>query len=114
MTGLQGGRTKALAMLATQRHPALSQVPTMAEPGFKDFEFDGWAGLMAPRQTPAAIVQKMSGAILKAVASDDFKRCFEGMMVTPVSTTPSEFAAIMARESAKYERIARTAKIDKT
>lgn len=114
VTSLQGGRTKALAMLATQRHPALPQVQTMAELGFKDFEFDGWAGVMAHRQTPDAIVQKMNAAIRKAVASEDFKRRFEGMMVTPISTTTAEFAAIMARESAKYERIARAAKLEKT
>lgn len=114
VASLQGGRTKALAMLATQRHPALPQVPTMAELGFKDFDFDGWAGVMAARRTPAAIVQKMNAAIVKAVASEDFKRRFDGMMVTPISTTPAEFAAVIARETAKYERIARAAKLEKS
>ncbi|HEY4069576.1 MAG TPA: tripartite tricarboxylate transporter substrate binding protein [Burkholderiaceae bacterium] len=110
---IQTGRTKPLAVLSTKRTAALPQVPTMLELGYKDFEFNGWIGLLAPAGTPPAILQRLADEIAKAVASDDIQQQYKTVALDPVTLGPKEYAEMLANESAKYQRIGRDAKIEK-
>lgn len=110
---LQAGRTKALAVLSRQRTAALPQVPTMQELGFKDFDFYGWIGILAPAGTPAAVLQRLHEEIAKAVASDDVQKQFRSAALDPVSMGPKEYSDLLTRETAKYLRIGRDAHIEK-
>lgn len=110
---LQSGRTKAIAVLSSQRSPALPQVPTMQELGFKDFDFYGWISILAPAGTPAAVVQRLHDEIAKAVASEDVQKQFRSAYLEPVSMGPKEYTDLLVRETAKYVRIGRDARIEK-
>jgi tripartite-type tricarboxylate transporter receptor subunit TctC len=57
---IKGGKLRALAVTSPARTPALPDIPTVAELGFPGFEAYSWQGLMAPKGTPAAVVQKLS------------------------------------------------------
>lgn len=110
---LQAGRTRALAVLSRQRSAALPQVPTMQELGFKDFEFYGWIGVLAPAGTPPAVLQRLHDEIAKAVASDDVQKQFHSAALEPVAMGPQEYSDLLTRETAKYLRIGRDAHIEK-
>ena len=66
---IRAKRLRALAVSTRERAPALPEVPTAIEAGFKDYEAIGWFGLLAPSNTPAAIVEQLSGEIAKAMAA---------------------------------------------
>ncbi len=107
------GRTKPLVVLSSKRTAAFPQVPTMLELGYKDFEFNGWIGILAPAGTPPAILQRLNDEIAKAMTSEDVQQQFRNVALDPVSMGPKEYAQILAQESAKYQRIGRDAHIEK-
>ncbi len=107
------GRTKPLVVLSSKRTAAFPQVPTMLELGYKDFEFNGWIGILAPAGTPPAILQRLNDEIAKAMISEDVQQQFRNVALDPVSMGPKEYAQILAQESAKYQRIGRDAHIEK-
>ena len=110
---IQAGRTKALAVLSGHRSPALPEVPTMQELGYKDFDFNGWISILAPAGTPAATLQRLHEEIAKAVASDDVRQQYIKVALDPVTMGPKEYRELLEREIAKYQRIGREAKIEK-
>ncbi|MBO0757997.1 MAG: tripartite tricarboxylate transporter substrate binding protein, partial [Bradyrhizobiaceae bacterium] len=66
---IRAGRVKALAVTSAVRHPQLPDIPTMAESGISDFVLMSWSGVVAPAGTPASVVDKLNGAINKALGS---------------------------------------------
>jgi tripartite-type tricarboxylate transporter receptor subunit TctC len=110
---IQAGRTKPLAVLSGKRTSVLPQVPTMQELGYKDFDFNGWIGILAPAGTPDAIVQRLHREIEKAVASDDVKKAYATAAMDPVVMSPADYKALLARETVKYQHIVQEAHIEK-
>ncbi len=110
---IQAGRTKALAVLSGRRSPALPDVPTMQELGYKDFDFNGWISILAPAGTPPAVLQRLHEEIAKAVAADDVRQQYLNVALDPVTMGPKEYRELLERESAKYQRIGREARIEK-
>lgn len=60
---IKGGKLRALAVTSPARAPSLPEIPTVVELGFPGFEAYSWQGLMAPKGTPEAVVQKLSVAV---------------------------------------------------
>lgn len=110
---IQTGRTKALAVLSSKRTASMPQLPTMLELGYKDFEFNGWIGILAPAGTPPAILQRVADEIAKAVASDEIRQQFRAVALDPVTMGPKEYTEMLVSETAKYQRIGRDAKIER-
>ena len=110
---IQTGRTKALAVLSGRRSPALPDVPTMQELGYKDFDFNGWISILAPAGTPQPVLQRLHEEIAKAVASDDVQRQYHAVALDPVTMGPAEYRELLEREMTKYQRIGRDARIEK-
>jgi len=110
---IQAGRTKALAVLSGRRSPALPDVPTMQELGYKDFDFNGWISILAPAGTPMPILQRLHDEMAKAVASEDVRQQYIKVALDPVTMGPKEYRELLEREIAKYQRIGRDAKIEK-
>jgi len=88
-------------------------VPTMIELGYKDFVFDGWIGLLAPAETPSSIINKLAQAIPVAFASPEIQRLYAQLSLDTSSTTSSQFAAMLANETKRYDEIARLSNIPK-
>ena len=101
---IQQGKVRALAVTSSQRSPQLPDVPAAAEviPGFENA---GWFGLMAPAGTPREVTDRVQRDSARILLSDEFrgKLAQQGMM--PVANTPSEFAAAIRDESARWARV---------
>ena len=110
---IKAGKLKALAVTTTQRASALPDIPAMAET-LKGFEVDTWWGLVAPANTPPAMLTRLHQAFSAALAAPETKARFGMMMAEPVSSTPDQFAAFMKRELVKYEPVVKAsgAKVD--
>jgi tripartite-type tricarboxylate transporter receptor subunit TctC len=110
---IKAGKLKALAVTTAQRASALPDIPAMAET-LKGFEVDTWWGLVAPANTPPAMVSRLNQAFSAALAAPETKARFGMMMAEPVSSTPDQFAAFMKRELVKYEPVVKAsgAKVD--
>ena len=105
---VRAGRLRALAVGGDKRAVPLPDVPTAAEAGLPGYFSMGWAGVVVPKGTPAAIITKLNAAIVKALSAADVKEQFvtQGAEATP--TTPEEFARFIR---ADYDRIAKLAKV---
>ena len=68
MSQINGGTIKPYAVTSTERMKDLKDLPTMSEAGLSGFELVQWHALYAPKGTPAAIIQKLNGALEKALA----------------------------------------------
>ncbi len=108
---IRAKRLRALAVSTRERAPALPDVPTAIEAGFRDYEAIGWFGLLAPSNTPAAIVEQLSGEIAKAMAAPAIRERAMQEGATPVGNTPAQFDRFVRGEIAKWTRIIRDAGI---
>jgi tripartite-type tricarboxylate transporter receptor subunit TctC len=92
------GKLRAVAQSLPQRTPLLPDVPAVAEtiPGFS---YSGWNGLLAPKGTPPAIVNRIRAALGKALAKPQLKEAFERQAAEPATDTPEEFRAMVEAET---------------
>ena len=105
------GRLKALAVTSGKRSAAAPDVPTIAENGGPDVVVDSWYGLLVPAKTPAPIVAKLNGAMVKVLAMPDVREKLFAQGAEAVSSSPAEFDAIIRDELRKWEYVIREAKI---
>ena len=108
---IENGRLRALAVTTGTRAPQLPQVPTMMQAGVEGFETSVWIGALAPRGTPAGIVDKLQKAIVQALATPEFSRLLQHEGYQAVGSTPAQMAAKIQSESAKWARVIKEAGI---
>jgi len=108
------GTVRALAVSGARRSPAFPDLPTVAEAGVPGYEAPTWSGVIAPAGLPRPIVDKLNGAINRAIASSAFRQRFAAIGDEPAGGTPEEFAQTIAKDSAKWaDVVARSgAKLD--
>jgi tripartite-type tricarboxylate transporter receptor subunit TctC len=104
-------RLRALGVTSKARSPAAPDVPTLIEAGVPDYEYATWYGLLAPRGTPAAIVDKLAKTAGSVLMSEDAKRKLEAQGVEALLDTPAQFAAYLKSETAKWARVVKEAHI---
>lgn len=99
---IKDGKVKALAMTGPKRIPALPDVPTLQELGFKDFDVTGYFGLVAPAKTPDAVIQTLYSSASKALATPEVAKLIadSGLYADPLG--PVEFTSFM-REDLKTQ-----------
>ena len=88
---------RALAVTSAQRSPALPDVPSMGELGFNDFNVLNYFGLVAPRATPQAVLDKLNAAVAKAVSMPDVKTRFANDAIGSATGTPAALSQFIAR-----------------
>jgi tripartite-type tricarboxylate transporter receptor subunit TctC len=99
---IRSGAVKALAVTSATRSGALPDVPTTAEAGLKAVNSDNWYGLSAPAGVPPDVFDKLYKAVTKILHSDEVKKQFASQDAVPAPVTPSEFAALVKSEQAKW------------
>ena len=105
-------RLNVLAVGTAKRLPQFPDTPTMSEVGFPGFEETApWVGLLAPAKTPAAIVNRLNDAMLKALAKPDVKAQLEKLGAVIVGDSPVAFAAYLKRDYERWENVIRSAAI---
>ena len=107
---VQAGKLRALAFASSARLALNPALPTVAEtlPGF---EAVSWYGLLAPAGTPAAIVNRMHGEIVKVLQVPDLTGKLAAIGAVPVANTPDQFATLIKKEQAQYAAIIKRAGI---
>jgi tripartite-type tricarboxylate transporter receptor subunit TctC len=108
---IQAKRLRALAVSTRERSPAVPDVPTAIEAGFKDYEVVGWFGLLAPAGTPPAVIDKLSSEIARMMATPAMRERAAQDGATPVGNKPAEFDRFLRDEIARWTRIIQQAGI---
>lgn len=101
-THVRTGRLRALAVANPKRNPLVPDVPTFAELGYPKVDVNLWQGIMLPAQTPPAIVEKLSRAIVEAVRSPDVVEKLATQGAEPAGTSPREFTDFLRNERSKW------------
>ena len=104
---LDGGKVKAIAVTSSKRNPLLPQVPTIAESGVAGFESIAGQGLFAPAGTPRDIVNKLNAEVNAIIKSKEMQDQWTRMGIDRAEESPDQFAAWLAKESAKWVAIIR-------
>ena len=101
----RAGTVRALAVSGERRSPGFPDLPTVAEAGVPGYEAGTWSGVIAPAGTPRPIVEKLNAALNRAIASPAFVERFSQIGDEPAGGTPEEFAALIAKDSAKWKGV---------
>jgi tripartite-type tricarboxylate transporter receptor subunit TctC len=104
---IRAGRVRALAIAGPRRLPALPDVPTMAEAGFPNSDVQSWAGLIAPRGTPAAVIAKMGQALREVLAEPATVQFLESTGSEPFGVDADQFGRLLVSESERWRRFVR-------
>lgn len=102
---IKSGQVRALAVASKQRLPALPDVPTAAEAGFKDYESAAWFGFLAPRGTPRPAVDRLSKEVAAATADPAVRSRFTDFGAEPLASTPEEFGRYISAEVVRWREI---------
>ena len=105
---LNAGRLRVLGIGSIKRFPRLPDLPTIAESGVKGYEAEQWYGVIAPRGTSPAIVNKLSAELRVIVANADLRERFLSQGIVPVSSTPEAFAATIKDNVARFANVIKT------
>jgi len=106
---IQTDKIKALALAASKRSAILPDVPTFAEAGMPDYQYDAWFGLMAPAKTPPVIVKKISNDIAAIVQTPEAQKRWESLGATPIVSTPDQFDATIRSDADRYGKLFKAA-----
>lgn len=102
---IRSGKVRALGVTSLKRMSALPDVPAIAEAGLPGYDVSNWLGLLAPRGTPAAVVDRLHGAVVRGMADESARRRLAGMGIEATSSTPAEFADLVRTEIPKWEAV---------
>ena len=111
MPFVREGRLKAVAITSAARHPALPDVPTLAESGLPDLEVTGWFAVFAPAGTPEPVLRRLTEACNAVVDTPDFRRRAEEQGAVIRLMQPAELQARVNRELDEWPRVLREARI---
>jgi tripartite-type tricarboxylate transporter receptor subunit TctC len=99
------GKVAVVAVNSPARVPQMPQVPTVAEAGLADFRYESWFGLMAPRGTPRAVLQKISRDVTQVLDQSDVRDKMQWQGALPVTTTPEQFDVIIRDDTARDTKL---------
>lgn len=102
---IQDGKLRALAIVGPKRAPELPDVPAMPEIGFPAVTSGAWTALMAPHDTPPAIVARLNAATNAALHGETMKNALEKLGAQPRGGTPQALADHIANEQKKWTPI---------
>lgn len=106
---IRAQRLRALATTGATRSPLLPDVPTLAESGFPGFTAYVWSGLVAPKGTPAAIIDRLNRELKTAMKSAPVHSFMEKASIEEVTTTPAELQAFMREEKERAAKVIKEA-----
>jgi len=108
---VQAGQVRALGTSGAKRSSIMPDVPTIAEAGVPGYESTIWLGLMAPKGTPAAIVNKLNAAMQEAMKQPAVQEAWAKQGAAPMFMSPAEFDAMLRKDIEKWAQVVKTANI---
>jgi tripartite-type tricarboxylate transporter receptor subunit TctC len=102
---IRAGRIRGLGVASGKRTITAPDLPTIAESGVPGYDAVGWFGVIAPAGTPREVVARLNAEIVRAMALAEVRERALAVGAEPSTTTPEEFAAFIAAEIPKWERV---------
>jgi tripartite-type tricarboxylate transporter receptor subunit TctC len=109
---IRSGRVRPLAVTGNTRHPALKDVPTMIEAGFKGFDALQWYGVVGPAGMPAAVVSRLNESLASVLTGGDLKDKLAAEAVEPWPMRPDAFGQFIREDIARWTKVAKDRNID--
>ena len=106
---VKAGRIRNLGVTSAERWPLLPDYPTIAESGVKGYETLIWNGISVRSGTPPAVTERLYGELVKAAALPDVVKHLAADGSRPMTQSPSDFAAFVRNEIAKWHAVAKAA-----
>ncbi len=108
---IKSGKIRALGVTTAKPLAGLPGVPAITESALPGFESAQWFGILAPAGTPRAIIERLHQTITRVSNAADVKERMAGMGMTPVNSTPEQFAALIKTELETWARVIKAAGI---
>jgi tripartite-type tricarboxylate transporter receptor subunit TctC len=108
---IQAGKLRALAVTSRKRSALLPDLPTLAESGLPDYQAGSWYGIEAPAGTPREIIDRLNGAMVRALKQPDVAKRLATEGAEVIGSTPEEFGAHIKAELARVGAVVRAAGI---
>lgn len=108
---VKAGRIRNLGVTSAERWPLLPDYPTLAESGVPGYELLIWNGIVVRAGTPAAIIERLHGELVKAVSVPEVMKHLAADGSRPMVQSPDEFGSFLRNEVAKWGRVAKAAGI---
>jgi tripartite-type tricarboxylate transporter receptor subunit TctC len=108
---IRSGKLKAIAVTGKTRLASMPDVPTFAEAGLPEYDFQLWFGVLAPAATPKDIVNKLAAEIARILALPEVKENLAAQGIDPQSMTPDQFGAMIKADLERYGKVIKAAGI---
>ncbi len=102
---IRSGKVKALAVTTAKRWPHAPEIPTMAEAGLTGYESSAWFGLLAPGNTPKAIVDLLQKQVTFILKQPEVEKIYLEQGAMPVGNSPDEFVRFISAEMLKWKTV---------
>jgi len=111
MPSIKAEKLRAIAITSKKRSPLLPNIPSFAEVGYPKVEVLNWQGLIAPKGTPKAIIDRLNAAANEALQDPQLRELMLSQGNEIGGGSPADFAALIKTESAKWGAVVKTANI---
>jgi tripartite-type tricarboxylate transporter receptor subunit TctC len=102
---IRDGKARALAVTGAKRASAAPEIPTMMEQGMKDYELYVWMGMLAPKGTPAPVIERLHREFVTALRAPAVKTFMDGAAIEAVGSTPAEFGRFFREEKLRWAKV---------
>jgi tripartite-type tricarboxylate transporter receptor subunit TctC len=109
---IKAGTLIALAVTSKDRSPVAPAVPTISESGYPGFDAIAWHGILAPANTPPAIVNRLNAEIVKALKDPETVGLLEKQAMQTVGNSPEAFVVFIKQDIAIWKQVAEQAKVE--
>jgi tripartite-type tricarboxylate transporter receptor subunit TctC len=108
----KAGRIRIIAFTSKERFPPMPEIPTLHESGLAGFDTTQWLGILAPKGTPADIVDRVYAETRKALELQDVKERLAQAALQPVGNSPKEFEALIRADLERWTAVAKELKLE--
>ena len=108
---VKANSVRALAVTSSVRSTLTPDLPTVGELGPKGYDVTVWYGLVAPKGTPPAILQKLNAEVNKALASPAVRQRYAALGAEPTQSTVEDFGKYIISEEKKWTSAVKNANI---
>lgn len=106
---IKAGKLRALGLTGAKRSLSAPDVPTIEEAGVPGYEAATWHGVLFPVRTPAPIIAKLNGEIIRMLSDSEVRVRLAREGLDPIGTTPQQLAAHLRREIPKWAAVIKSA-----
>jgi len=102
---IRSGKLRALAVTGVHRSPQLPDVPTLAESGFANYSAYVWLGLLAPKGTPASVIERLNREVVAVLDGNEVKSYMANASIEALGSSPAEFGTFFRAERDNWAKV---------